>query len=409
MRIDYHIKDKFDFELLFPVIILFIAGLAAIYSSTINNPAAQGNFQKQLVLGVFALIVFFVTYSLPTKLFKVAAVPGYILSLLLLVVVLVIGKKVSGSRSWISIGFLGFQPSELAKITTIFSMALFLTKSNINIDSLKDLLFALAIGLSPVMLILLEPDMGTAMVFLGMIITLIFWKGISSFGLFVVLSPVFVALASLFGIAYFLASLAIIIVVLLIFKKNIFFSGSIFALNLAAGFFTDYVYKALSPHQQKRIQAFMDPMSDPLGSGYNSIQAKVAIGSGGLTGKGFLSGNQTQLQFIPEQWTDFVYCVIGEEFGFIGSIIILGLFFYLFTRILKIAYSSKDEFLSLVAIGILSVYFVHFAINLGMVVGIMPVIGIPLPFVSYGGSSLLVNMFMLGIVANIYRTRKNYT
>jgi rod shape determining protein RodA len=409
LRIDYHIKDKFDFGLLFPVIILFIAGLAAIYSSTVNNPAAQGNFQKQLVWGLIALIIFFVTYSLPTKSFKVAAVPGYLLSLLLLIVVLVIGKKISGSRSWISIGFLGFQPSELAKITTIFAMALFLSKSNINIDSFKDLLFTLSIGLFPVMLILLEPDMGTALVFVGMIITIIFWKGISSFGLFVVLSPVFVAMASLFGMAYFLASLALIVVVLFTFKKNIFFSGSIFALNLAAGFFTDYVYKALSPHQQKRILAFIDPMSDPLGSGYNSIQAKVAIGSGGLTGKGFLSGHQTQLQFIPEQWTDFVYCVIGEEFGFIGSIIILGLFFYLFTRILKIAYSSKDEFLSLVAIGILSVYFVHFIVNLGMVVGIMPVIGIPLPFVSYGGSSLLVNMFMLGIVANIYRTRKNYT
>ena len=409
MRIDYHIKDKFDFGLLFPVIILFIAGLAAIYSSTVNNPAAQGNFQKQLVWGLIALIIFFVTYSLPTKSFKVAAVPGYLLSLLLLIVVLVIGKKISGSRSWISVGFLGFQPSELAKITTIFAMALFLSKSNINIDSFKDLLFTLSIGLFPVMLILLEPDMGTALVFVGMIITIIFWKGISSFGLFVVLSPVFVAMASLFGMAYFLASLALIVVVLFTFKKNIFFSGSIFALNLAAGFFTDYVYKALSPHQQKRILAFIDPMSDPLGSGYNSIQAKVAIGSGGLTGKGFLSGHQTQLQFIPEQWTDFAYCVIGEEFGFIGSIIILGLFFYLFTRILKIAYSSKDEFLSLVAIGILSVYFVHFIVNLGMVVGIMPVIGIPLPFVSYGGSSLLVNMFMLGIVANIYRTRKNYT
>ena len=409
MRIDYHIKDRFDFGLLFPVIILFIAGLAAIYSSTVNNPAAQGNFQKQLVWGLIALIIFFVTYSLPTKSFKVAAVPGYLLSLLLLIVVLVIGKKISGSRSWISIGFLGFQPSELAKITTIFAMALFLSKSNINIDSFKDLIFTLSIGLFPVMLILLEPDMGTALVFVGMIITIIFWKGISSFGLFVVLSPVFVAMASLFGMAYFLASLALIVVVLFTFKKNIFFSGSIFALNLAAGFFTDYVYKALSPHQQKRILAFIDPMSDPLGSGYNSIQAKVAIGSGGLTGKGFLSGHQTQLQFIPEQWTDFAYCVIGEEFGFIGSIIILGLFFYLFTRILKIAYSSKDEFLSLVAIGILSVYFVHFIVNLGMVVGIMPVIGIPLPFVSYGGSSLLVNMFMLGIVANIYRTRKNYT
>jgi rod shape determining protein RodA len=409
LRIDYHIKDKFNFGLLFPVIILFIAGLAAIYSSTVNNPAAQGNFQKQLVWGLIALIIFFVTYSLPTKSFKVAAVPGYLLSLLLLIVVLVIGKKVSGSRSWISIGLLGFQPSELAKITTIFAMALFLSKSNINIDSFKDLLFTLAIGLLPVMLILLEPDMGTALVFVGMIITIIFWKGISSFGLFVVLSPGFVAMSSLFGMAYFLASLALIVVILFTFKKNIFFSGSIFALNLAAGFFTDYVYKALSHHQQKRILAFIDPMSDPLGSGYNSIQAKVAIGSGGLTGKGFLSGHQTQLQFIPEQWTDFVYCVIGEEFGFIGSIIILGLFFYLFTRILKIAYSSKDEFLSLVTIGILSVYFVHFIVNLGMVVGIMPVIGIPLPFVSYGGSSLLVNMFMLGIVANIYRTRKNYT
>ncbi len=409
MRIDYRIKDKFEFGLLFPVIILFIAGLAAIYSSTVNNPSAQGNFQKQLIWGLFALIIFFVTYSLPTKSFKVAAIPGYLLSLLLLIVVLVIGKKISGSRSWISIGFLGFQPSELAKITTIFAMALFLSKNNLNIDSLKDLLFTLAIGLFPVMLILLEPDMGTALVFAGMIVTIIFWKGISSFGLFVVLSPVFVAMASLFGMAYFLASLALIVVVLFTFKKNIFFSGSIFALNLAAGFFTDYVYKALSPHQQKRILAFIDPMSDPLGSGYNSIQAKVAIGSGGLTGKGFLSGHQTQLQFIPEQWTDFVYCVIGEEFGFIGSIIILGLFFYLFTRILKIAYSSKDEFLSLVTIGILSVYFVHFIVNLGMVVGIMPVIGIPLPFVSYGGSSLLVNMFMLGIVANIYRTRKNYT
>ncbi|MBT8385927.1 MAG: rod shape-determining protein RodA, partial [Ignavibacteria bacterium] len=305
MRIDYHIKDKFNFGLLFPVIILFIAGLAAIYSSTVNNPAAQGNFQKQLVWGLIALIIFFVTYSLPTKSFKVAAVPGYLLSLLLLIVVLVIGKKVSGSRSWISIGLLGFQPSELAKITTIFAIALYLSKSNINIDSFKHLLFTLAIGLFPVMLILLEPDMGTALVFVGMIITIIFWKGISSFGLFVVLSPVFVAMASLFGMAYFLASLALIVVVLLTFKKNIFFSGSIFALNLAAGFFTDYVYNALSPHQQKRILAFIDPMSDPLGSGYNSIQAKVAIGSGGLTGKGFLSGHQTQLQFIPEQWTDF--------------------------------------------------------------------------------------------------------
>jgi rod shape determining protein RodA len=202
--------------------------------------------------------------------------------------------------------------------------------------------------------------------------------------------------------------LILIAITLFIFKKNVFFSGSIFALNLGAGFLVDYAYSILSPHQQRRIQSFLDPMADPLGAGYNAIQAKVAIGSGGFLGKGFLAGNQTQLQYIPEQWTDFIYCVVGEEFGFIGSVIVIALFLFLFLRLLKIASAAKDEFLSLVLIGILSVYFIHFVINIGMTIGILPVIGIPLPFVSYGGSSLLVNLFMLGIAANIYRTRKGH-
>ena len=199
------------------------------------------------------------------------------------------------------------------------------------------------------------------------------------------------------------------LIVLIVFQKDILTSGSILALNLGAGFFTDFVFRALSPHQQKRIQSFIDPGADPLGAGYNAIQAKVAIGSGGLFGKGFLAGNQTQLQFIPEQWTDFIFCVIGEEFGFAGSVLVLGLFMVMILRILKIATFAKDEFLSLVLIGILVIYLVHLIINIGMVIGILPIIGIPLPFVSYGGSSLVVNMFLLGIAANIYRTRKNYT
>jgi rod shape determining protein RodA len=409
MRIDYNIKDKFDFGLIVPAIGLFCFGLLAIYSSTINNPLAQGNFQKQSFVGIFGIIIFFITYSLPTKTFKAIAIPGYFLSILLLCAVLLIGKQISGSKSWLAIGALGFQPSELAKIATILCLASFLTKDSTDIESFRDILIALAIGFFPVALILLEPDMGTSIVFVIMILSVLYWKGISSFALFVVLSPALVAFASIFGLAYFIASLLIVLVVLLFFKKNFFLSGSLFAFNLACGFFADYVFKALKPHQQKRIQAFIDPMVDPLGSGYNTIQAKVAVGSGGFTGKGFLAGNQTQLQFIPEQWTDFIYCVIGEEFGFIGSILLLILFASLFLRILKIAFSTKDEFLSIVTFGILSVYFIHFLINVGMVVGIMPVIGIPLPFVSYGGSSLLVNMFMLGIIANVFRTRKNFT
>ncbi len=409
MRIDYNIKDKFDFGLFLPALVLFGFGLLSIYSSTVNNSFAQENFQKQVVWGIVSFIVFFITYSLPTNAFKTLAVPGYLVSMLLLVAVLGIGRQISGSKSWLVIGAIGFQPSELAKIATIMAIAAYLSRNSSNIDSFKDILYTLAIGFAPVLLILLEPDMGTSIVFMGFILIMFFWKGISSFSLFVVLSPAFVAIASIFGTLYFIVAMLSVIALLITFKRNLFFSASIFAIGLSSGFFADYVYHALSPHQQRRIQSFLDPNADPLGSGYNTIQAKVAIGSGGLTGKGFLAGNQTQLQFIPEQWTDFAFCVIGEEFGFIGSILVISVFLILFLRILKITYNTKDEFLSLVSIGILSVYLVHFIINLGMVVGILPVIGIPLPFISYGGSSLLVNLFMLGILANLYRTRKNYT
>lgn len=409
MRIDYKLSDKFDFGLFIPMSILFAWGLAAIYSSTFNHPTAGGNFEKQVIWGIAAFIIFFVTYSLPPSTFKSISIPTYLFSLLLLIVVIVIGRKISGAKSWLDFGPFGFQPSEIAKIGTILAMSAYLSRINTNIDSFKDILFTLTIGFIPVALILLEPDMGTSLVFVGFILMLIFWKGISLFGLFIVLSPGFVAIASLFGFYYFLAALLIVVIFLFLFRKDLFFSGSIFALNLAAGFFANSLFNALSPHQQQRIQSFIDPNSDPLGAGYNTIQAKVAIGSGGFFGKGFLHGNQTQLQYIPEQWTDFIYCVIGEEFGFIGAVIVLVLFLYMFLRILKIASTTKDEFLSLTLIGILSVYLIHYLVNIGMVVGILPVIGIPLPFVSYGGSSLLVNMFMLGIVANVYRNRKNYT
>ncbi|HKI77050.1 MAG TPA: rod shape-determining protein RodA [Ignavibacteriaceae bacterium] len=409
MRIDYKLQDKFDLGLFIPLILLYCLGLAAIFSSTINNPLANGNFEKQLIFGIGALIVFFITYSLPTNTFRFIAVPTYLLSLLFLLIVILIGRRIAGQKSWLHFGLIGFQPSELAKIGMIMGVSYFLSKRNTDIDTFKDILLSLAIGFIPVALILLEPDMGTVIVFIGTILILLFWKGISLFGMFVVLSPGVVAFASIFGKVYFVVALVVVAIGLFLFKKDLFFSGSIFAVNLGAGFFADYVFKALSPHQQLRIQSFLNPSADPLGAGYNSIQAKVAIGSGGFWGKGFLNGHQTQLQFIPEQWTDFIYCVIGEEFGFIGSIFVLVLFLILLMRIFKIAATTKDEFLSLIIIGIFSIFFIHLIVNIGMTVGIMPVIGIPLPFVSYGGSSLLVNMFMLGIVANVYRTRRNYT
>jgi rod shape determining protein RodA len=408
LRIDYKISDKFDFKIFIPVVLLTIIGLAAVYSSTLNNPSAANNFEKQLFATVVGYIIFFITYSLPTNTIKLISIPAYIISLVFLVAVLVIGRKVSGAKSWLALGSFGFQPSEFAKIGTILLLSNFLTRLNNNIDSFKDILIALTIGFIPIGLILLEPDMGTSFIFIAFILIILFWKGISLLGLFVVLSPGLVAVASLFGSIPFIASLIIVLVALFFFKKDLFFNGSVFAINLAAGFFTDNLYNALSPHQQARIKSFIDPMSDPLGTGYNSIQAMVAVGSGGLFGKGYLQGNQTQLQYIPEQWTDFIYCEIAEEFGFIGAMIVISLFLTLFIRLLNIASTTKDEFLSLVVTGILSVFFTHFLINVGMVIGILPIIGVPLSFVSFGGSSMVVNMFMIGIVMNIFRTRKNY-
>jgi rod shape determining protein RodA len=183
----------------------------------------------------------------------------------------------------------------------------------------------------------------------------------------------------------------------------------VFLINVGAGISVDKLFTKLQPYQQNRIMALFDPTSDPLGSGYNVIQAKVAIGSGGLTGKGFLQGTQTQLKFIPEQWTDFIYCMIGEEFGFMGAAVLIILYIILILQLINNAYISKNKFLSISCIGIASILLFHLVVNVGMTIGIMPVVGIPLPLVSYGVSSLLSFMIMIGIGMSTYRNRKIYT
>lgn len=409
MQINYKLQDRFDIAIFLPVITLTVIGLLAIFSATVNHPTASGNFNKQLASAVISIFVFIIVYSLPQRTFQLFAIPTYLISLLLLVAVLVMGKTVYGSRSWLSFGPIGFQPSEIAKLGTILALSYWLTYKSRDINNIKDIGIALLIGFVPVLLILLEPDTGTAIVFMIITLSLIYWSGISLFGLFVVLSPGIVTFASLLGTHIFIIAMIMVAVALFLFKRDLFNSATVFILNLGASFFFDYAFKILKPHQQKRIESFLDPSADPLGSGYNALQAKLAIGSGGILGKGFLEGNQTQLRFIPEQWTDFIYCVIGEEFGFIGSLFVLVMFLIIFIRLLNLSTLAKDRFSVLVIIGILSLLFSHFAINIGMNIGITPVIGLPLPFLSFGGSSLLVNMTMIGIVLNIYKNRKLHT
>lgn len=407
--IGYRLQDRFDFLIFIPVVVLSIIGLIAIFSSTYNHPTVSGNFQKQAVWFVFSIGVLLTIYLIPLKTFRLFSGTIYIFSIILLLLVIFFGKKIYGAQSWLNFGPIGFQPSEFAKIGLILFLSQWITNSKRDINDLKDLIASIAIGIIPVMLILLQPDMGTAIVFVVITASMIFWSGINLFGIFIVLSPGIVTFASLFGTIPLIIAIIFVIGALFYFKRDLFTNATVFVVNIASAFLFDYAYKFLQPHQQKRIEAFLDPSSDPLGSGYNALQAKVAIGSGGLLGKGFMEGNQTQLRYIPEQWTDFIYCVIGEEFGFIGSILTIALFIILFYQLLNLASTSKDNFSSLVVIGILSLYFTHFLINIGMNLGITPVIGLPLPFVSYGGSSLMVNMILLGIALNIYRHRKEYS
>ncbi|KAF0152842.1 MAG: rod shape-determining protein RodA [Ignavibacteria bacterium] len=409
MKINYKLQDQFDLAVFIPVLLLIGFGLLAIYSSTLNLPNARADFYKQIVFAVISLVIFLVAYSLPHQTIKMTVIPVYGISLFFLLAVLAFGKTVYGAKSWLSIGGFGFQPSELAKLGTILMLAYWLTYKNRDINNLIDLTIALGIGFVPIFLIMLEPDMGTAIVFGLITLVMVFWSGLSLFGIFVVLSPLVVIFVSLFGTIALIIALLVIIAALLFFKRDLFNSVTVFVINLASGFFFDYIFRILKPHQQKRIESFLDPMADPLGAGYNAMQAKVAIGSGGMFGKGFLEGNQTQLRFIPKQWTDFIYSVIGEEFGFIGSVTVVILFTIIFIRMLNIASLAKDKFSALVVVGILTLLFSHFALNIGMDLGITPVIGLPLPFLSYGGSSLMINMLLVGLALNIYRNRKLHT
>ncbi len=404
-----NIFERIDLLLLTVTVAVVISGLLAIFSATYTSGADY--FSKQLSFSIVGIVLMLVISYIPPRIIAKASYIVYIFSLILLALVLVFGKKISGSKSWFSMGGFGIQPSEFAKIATILALANFLSQSEDgfrNVNRPVIFMKACAIVLIPVVLIMRQPDMGTSLVFLSMILPVLFWVGLSPYVLFVIISPVIVVLGAFFGMSYFIAAIVIVAIVLLMFKKNVFVALCILLVNFAIGFSFDSLYHKLQPYQQNRIKAVFDPAMDPLGSGYNVIQSKVAIGSGGLFGKGFLQGTQTQLKFIPEQWTDFIYCMIGEEFGFVGSVFIILLYMIIIFQLVNNAYMTKNRFLSVACIGFGSIILFHLVINIGMTIGIMPVIGIPLPMMSYGLSSLLSFLVMMGIAMSAYRYRNQY-
>jgi rod shape determining protein RodA len=325
----------------------------------------------------------------------------------MLILVIFIGKVGQGAERWLQIGPISVQPSEFVKLTTILAVARFISRDEIDLNRVKDFFIASLFLVVPFLLIIRQPDLGTSMVFAAFALPMFYWAGLRFNNLILIIMPFLVILAS-FQFYSFLFLMIVFIAYLIFTQRSQLIIIANFLINIIMGLLTPVLWNHLKPYQRNRIKIFLNPESDPQGAGYQIIQSKVAIGSGGISGKGFMEGSQTQLRFLPEQHTDFIYGVIGEEFGFTGAIIGLLFFFTLLARGVKIAEIVKNRFNSIVAIGIVTVIAFHVTINIGMTVGILPVTGLPLPFVSYGGSSLLTNMAMIGLLLNFYKNRYEY-
>ncbi len=401
-------QSKLDPWLLLPTAGLVILGLMAIYSAT-NGSGDATLFYRQLVWGIIGVVAMAFVYFNDVRLIRDNAYIFYAIGLLLLVVVLIFGRKVAGQTSWMRIGFFSFQPSEIAKMATILALSRFLSEDETDIRSVPHLLIALAIAFSPAFLIMLQPDMGTTLTFLPFIAVMIIMAGFDLYILMLLFFPVVLMVSGFFNI-YFIVILSLLLLAALSLQHKKFKLHQLFVIGsgLGVSLFTHrFAGEILKPHQLKRIQTFLDPMSDPQGAGYNVIQAKVAISSGGFFDKGFLKGTQTQLRFIPAQWTDFIFCVIAEELGFIGVSVLLGLYLALILRLIGAISSIKNRFVELTLAGFVSLLFIHVVINVGMTIGLIPVIGVPLPFLSYGGSSLVGNMVMVGLALNFSSNRRS--
>jgi rod shape determining protein RodA len=401
------LTEYFDYRTFLTVAGLTLIGIVSVYSATYDARASDIFYRQLLWAGVGAGAVIFITI-LPFRFLQFISYPAYIASIAMLVAVLLLGRTVSGSTSWFNLGALRLQPSEFAKITTALALATYLSRSNVSLLNMRDLITAASIVMLPVALIMMQPDFGTAVIYLGMFFPVLYWGGASRFILLSLIAPGAVALAALFGTTPFLITVLVFGVLLYLTKDNRVLAAVVFSAMVLVGISVQFIYDGLKPYQQKRIASFLDPNADPLGAGYNILQSKVAIGSGGLFGKGYLHGTQTQLNFIPEQWTDFIFCVPGEEFGFAGAATVLLLFAYLLFRCVTLSSTVKSTYASYVSMAIGGILASHVFINIGMSLGLLPVIGVPLPFLSYGGSALLAGMIMVGILMNLYANRKEY-
>ena len=371
----------------------------------------ETNYGKQFLFILIAMAVAIVILLLESRFITALSPAFYGITVLLLMLVLVVGRNVGGNQAWISLGG-GFrlQPSEFAKFTTCLLLARYLSGPNIRVTELRSFLIAVAIIGLPMFLIMLQPDMGSTLVFMSFIFVL-YREGLSPY--FLIIGALFIALfvtAILFNPLHVIAAIVVVAILIISFLRRnkrlvyVMFAGLamcvIFVLSVK------FIYNnVLQPHQKVRIDIVLGIKSDLRGKGYNVNQSKIAIGSGKLWGKGYLHGTQTKYSFVPEQSTDFIFCTVGEEWGFAGSVVVIGLYLFLVLRVIRMAERQRSPFSRIYGYGVASILFFHVMINIGMTIGLVPVIGIPLPFISYGGSSLLSFTVLLFVLVKLDSNR----
>lgn len=399
-----------DWPLLGGAIVVLLYGLAAIYSATYHT-FHHADFDKQLLFlvpsGIAISWLVAAGYNwLEEKVMGLSvAFWLYWINVAVLLAIMKVGHRALGAQRWIRIAGITIQPSELAKLIIIISLARLLSTTDVRTrDGFLKAVGCLAI---PMLLIFKQPDLGTSLVFGGIALGMFYWAGISGADIFklvsFIVSPILKALGWKAWLAYLLG---LALFLFLTRKGRERLHAAIFGGNLVTGLARGFVWKHLKEYQRKRLTVFLDPESDPRDAGYHIIQSKIAIGSGGFWGKGFLHGTQTQLHFIPEQQTDFIFSVVGEEGGFLICLLLLAVYLVMLVRGVIIARTAKDQFGSLLAIGVVSMLLFHIFVNIGMAIGIMPVVGIPLPLMSYGGTALLTNLCGIGLLEAIYMRHK---
>jgi rod shape determining protein RodA len=370
----------------------------------------ETQYGKQFIFIISAIILGGVILLLDSRFFISIAPVFYVVTVLLLMVVLVVGRNVGGNQAWIPLGSFKLQPSEFAKFSTCLLLARYLSGINIRITELKSFFIAAGIIALPMLLIMLQPDTGSTLVFCSLIFVL-YREGLSPYFLIIAGLAIVLFICSLLFNQLYVVGILIALTVAGIFLfrlKRETVVGLLGALVLAIGFIfsVNFIYKnVLQAHQKSRIDELLGISSDIKGVGYNVNQSKIAIGSGKLWGKGYLNGTQTKYSFVPEQSTDFIFCTVGEEWGFAGSVVVIGLFMFLLLRIIMMAERQRSPFSRVYGYGVASIIFFHVVINIGMTIGVVPVIGIPLPFISYGGSSLWSFTILLFILIKLDSNR----